>query len=36
MENCFLGQDKSADGEIHARRDNNNVTNVKENTKITA
>jgi hypothetical protein len=26
--NCFLGQERSADGGIHATRDHNNVTNV--------
>jgi hypothetical protein len=26
--NCFLEQERSADGGIHATRDHNNVTNV--------
>jgi hypothetical protein len=26
--NCFLGQEKSADGRVHATRDNNDVRNV--------
>jgi hypothetical protein len=32
--NCFLGQDRSADGGINATRDHNNVRNVLRNTKI--
>jgi hypothetical protein len=31
--NCFLGQERSADGEIHASRDHNNITAVILNTK---
>jgi hypothetical protein len=30
--NCFVGQERSADGGIHATRDHNNVTNVLRNT----
>jgi hypothetical protein len=30
---CFLGQDRSTDGEIHARRDHSNIRNVLQNTK---
>jgi hypothetical protein len=30
--NCFLGQERSADGGIHAIRDDNNVTSVLQNT----
>jgi hypothetical protein len=33
--NCFLGQERSTDGGIHAR-DNNNVTSILRNTKRTA
>jgi macrodomain Ter protein organizer (MatP/YcbG family) len=31
--NCFLGQERSADGGIHATWDNNNFTSVLRNTK---
>jgi hypothetical protein len=31
--NCFLGQERSADGEIHETGDHNNVTSVLQNTK---
>jgi hypothetical protein len=31
--NCFLGQERSADGGIHATRDHNNVRSVLRNTK---
>jgi histone-lysine N-methyltransferase SETMAR len=31
--NCFLGQERSADGGIHATKDHNNVTSVLQNTK---
>jgi hypothetical protein len=31
--NCFLGQEKSADGGIHAKRDNNNIRIALRNTK---
>jgi hypothetical protein len=34
--NCFLGQERSADGEIHATGDHTNVTSVLRNTKKTA
>jgi hypothetical protein len=30
---CFLGQEMSADGGIHATRDDNNVRNVLRNSK---
>jgi hypothetical protein len=30
---CFLGQERGADGGIHATRDHNKVTNVLQNTK---
>jgi hypothetical protein len=30
--NCFLGQERSADGRIHAIRDHNNVRRVLQNT----
>jgi hypothetical protein len=33
---CFLGQERSAGGGIHATRDHNNVTNILQNTKKTA
>jgi hypothetical protein len=33
---CFLGQERTADGGIHATGDHSNVTNVLRNTKITA
>jgi hypothetical protein len=33
--NSFLGQERSADGGIHTKRDNINVTNVLRNTKKT-
>jgi hypothetical protein len=33
--NCFLGQDRSADGGIQATRDHNTVTNVLRNMKKT-
>jgi hypothetical protein len=33
--NCFLGQERSADGGIHATRDHNNITSVLRNTKRT-
>jgi hypothetical protein len=33
--NCFLGEERSADGGIHATRNHNNVRNVLRNTKIT-
>jgi ribosomal protein L4 len=32
-DNCFLGQEESADGRIHAIRDHNNVKSVLRNTK---
>jgi hypothetical protein len=31
--NCFLGQDRSADGGIHATSDHNNIRSVLRNTK---
>jgi hypothetical protein len=31
--NCFLGQERSADGGIHATRDHNNVTRILRNIK---
>jgi hypothetical protein len=34
-DNCFLGQERSADGGIHATRDYNNVRSVLRNTKKT-
>jgi hypothetical protein len=34
--NCFLAQERSADGGIHATRDQSNVTCVVQNTKKTA
>jgi hypothetical protein len=33
--NCFLGQERIADGGIHAIMDHNNVRNVLQNTKKT-
>jgi hypothetical protein len=30
---CFLGQERSADGGIHATRDHNNIKSVLQNTK---
>jgi hypothetical protein len=33
MANCFPGQERSADGGIHATSENNNVTGVFRNTK---
>jgi hypothetical protein len=30
---CFLRQERSADGGIHATRDNNNITSAPQNTK---
>jgi hypothetical protein len=35
-DNCFLGQEMSADGGIHATRDHNNVRSVWRNTKESA
>jgi hypothetical protein len=32
----FLGQERSADGGIHAKKDHNNVRNGLQNTKVTA
>jgi ribosomal protein L4 len=32
-DNCFLGQDRNADGGIHAIRDYNNARSVLQNTK---
>jgi hypothetical protein len=32
-DNCFLGQERSADGEIHATRNHSNVGNVLRNTE---
>jgi hypothetical protein len=32
-DNCFLGQERSADGEIHATKDHNNVRSVLQNSK---
>jgi hypothetical protein len=34
--NCFLGQERSSDGGIHATKDLNNIRSVLWNTKITA
>jgi hypothetical protein len=34
-DNCFLGQEMSADGGIHATRDHNNVRSVLRKTKKT-
>jgi hypothetical protein len=34
--NCFLGQERSADGGIHATRDHNDVRSVLQNIKKTA
>jgi hypothetical protein len=34
--NCFLGQERSADGGIYATRDQNNVKSIVQNTKKTA
>jgi hypothetical protein len=34
--NCFLGQERSADGRIHATRDHNNVRSVLRNTTKSA
>jgi hypothetical protein len=34
--NCFLVQERSADGGIHAARDNNNIRSVQQNTTKTA
>jgi hypothetical protein len=31
--NCFLGQQRSADGRVHAKRDQNNIRSVLQNTK---
>jgi hypothetical protein len=33
--NCFLGQERSAEGGIHATRDRNNVRSALRSTKIT-
>jgi hypothetical protein len=30
---CFLGQERSANGGIHATRDHNNITSVLQNTE---
>jgi hypothetical protein len=32
-DSCFLGQERSADGGIHAARDHSNVRSVQRNTK---
>jgi hypothetical protein len=32
---CFLGQERSADGGIYAKRDRNNIISVLQNTKKT-
>jgi hypothetical protein len=32
-DNCFLGQERSADGEIHSTRNHNNITSVLRNIK---
>jgi hypothetical protein len=34
-DNCFLGQERSADGGIHATKDHNNIRSVLQNTKKT-
>jgi hypothetical protein len=34
--NCFLGQERSADGGIHTTRDHNNIRSVLWSTKKTA
>jgi hypothetical protein len=34
-ETCFLGQERSADGGIHATKDHNNIRSVLQNTKKT-
>jgi hypothetical protein len=31
--NCFLGQERSVDGGIHATRDHNNITSALQSTK---
>jgi hypothetical protein len=34
--NCFLGQELSVDGGIHATRDHNNIRSILQNIKKTA